>query len=105
MDIMKLYTRLTETYKTLQAGLEGEFDGYKNTDEQPDARLTEASIKLEDIMNDLLDEITNEAASNSLKIDIGECNMNYESGKLTIPKNEKIDKLDKEHIKWGTKNK
>jgi hypothetical protein len=41
--------------------------------------------------------------SMTLNINIGDCDMNYESGKLIIPKNKEIDKIDEEHIKWGTR--
>lgn len=87
METMELYKKLKETYGILQEGLEREFDGYKDADDLPDARLIEASVKLKDIINELMDEITNDAARNSLKIDIGNVNSDYESGKLTIPKN------------------
>jgi hypothetical protein len=41
-----------------------------------------------------------------LNINIGDCDMRYESGKLTIPKNNEIDKINKAHEDWfGIKDK
>jgi hypothetical protein len=51
--------KLKDIYKTLNDGLEGEFDGYEGTDDQPDCRLTEASISLEELINNLTDDLLN----------------------------------------------
>lgn len=36
-----------------------------------------------------------------LDINIGESEYKYESGKLIIPKNKDLDKIDEAHIRWG----
>jgi hypothetical protein len=53
MNKIDILARIKEIHKILSHGLEGEFDGFEGTDEQPDCRLTEAANDLEELINDL----------------------------------------------------
>lgn len=52
----EIIAKLKEVLNQLNEGLSGEWEEFEGTDEQPDSRLTEASIELENIINDLEDE-------------------------------------------------
>ena len=52
----EIIAKLKEVLNQLNEGLSGEWDGFEGTDDQPDCRLSEASIELEDIIKDLEDE-------------------------------------------------
>jgi hypothetical protein len=104
MDNKAILERLKAIQSKLEDGLGAEFEEQEKTDPefQFDARIIESRIELDELINDLFDD-TNDISSSILKIDIGEDNTEYVPGKLTVPKNNEIDKIDEEHIKWGTR--
>jgi ubiquitin len=57
MNKKEIYEKLKKIKSKLEDGLQGEFDGYEDTDDQPDARLIEANCELEDLIDLLTDEI------------------------------------------------
>lgn len=52
----KLLERLEQIYKIFEEGMVGEFDGFEGTKDQPDARLIESMIVLEELIDDLKEE-------------------------------------------------
>lgn len=86
MDKTEILIKLKKAYDILQEGLAGEFDGYEGTNDQPDCRLTEASIAFEELIDNIMDDMSSEALNSLPKIDIGNCEMDLESGVLKIYK-------------------
>lgn len=51
----QILERLEKIQKKFDAGMEGEWEGFQDTDDQPDSRLIEANIELDELIDELRD--------------------------------------------------